>query len=129
MGTLLGVFNLPWQVFKKNSTQIEKHAVMAEQLVRDLAIEGAICIEIKPTLSNSNQSYVQWCAKSDKDRNKNKVKITVTYDMGCHKRSSGSRYESSSRHSFIMGGIYKGIIFMLLCSKACRKFDAVDKRG
>ena len=39
----------------------------------------------------------------------NKVKLTVTYDMGCQKRSSGSRYDSCSGHSFIIGVRSKGL--------------------
>ena len=45
---LLGMLNLPWQGFeKKTFTRIEAHAGMAEQLVRDLAIEEALQEEIK----------------------------------------------------------------------------------
>ena len=87
---------------------------MAEPLVRDLEIEEALQIEIKATLEHNNQSYVQWCALSDEEINQNKLKFTVTYDMGCQKRSSGQRYDSSSGHAFIIGGIYKGGIFMVL---------------
>ena len=48
---LLGVLNLPWQGFeKKTFTKIEAHAGMAEQLVRDLAVEEALQEEIKYTL-------------------------------------------------------------------------------
>ena len=53
---LLGVLNLPWQVFeKKNFTKIEAHAGMAERLVRYLAIEAALQEEIKDTLEHKNQ--------------------------------------------------------------------------
>ena len=55
---------------------------MAERLVRDLAIEESLQIEIKTTLVHNNQSYVQWCDISDEKINKNKVEFTVTYDMG-----------------------------------------------
>ena len=62
-------------------------------------------------------------------KNKNKVKLTVTYDMGCQKRSSGRRYDSSSGHAFIIGGRSKGIIGMVLYYKACRKCDAAENIG
>ena len=91
---------------------------MAEQMVRDLAIEEALQEEIKDTLERNNQSYGEWCAISDKDKNNNKVKLTVTYDMGWQKRSSGRRYDSSSGHAFIIGASSKGIIGMVLYSKA-----------
>ena len=55
---------------------------MAERLVRGLEIEEALQDEIKDTLENNNQSYVNWCDISDKGKNKNEVKLTVTYDMG-----------------------------------------------
>ena len=102
---------------------------MAEQLVRDLAIEEAIQDEIKYTLEHNNHSYVDWCALSDKKKNKNKVKLMVTYDMGWQKRSSGRRYVSSSGHAFIIGWRSKGIIGMVLYSKVFRNFDAAEKRG
>ena len=42
----------------------------------------------------------------------------VTYDMGWQKRSSWRRYDSSSGHAFIIGASIKGIIRMVLYSKA-----------
>ena len=73
--------------------------------------------EIKDTLEHNYQSYVYWCALSDKVGNNNKVKLTVRYDMGWQKRSSGRRYESSIGNTFIIGGISKGI-FGYSCSSA-----------
>ena len=94
---LLGMLNLPWQVFeKKNFTKIEAHAGMAKRLLRDFAIEEALQEEIKDTLERNNKSYGDGCAQTDNEKNNNKVKLTVTYDMGWHKRSSGRRYDSSS---------------------------------
>ena len=73
------------------NTFIEAYAGMEERLVRYLAIEEALRDEIKDTLEQKNQSYVDWCALSDKEKNKNKVKLTVTYYMRTQKRSSGRR--------------------------------------
>ena len=39
---------------------------MAEQLVIDLAIDEDLQTEIKETLENNNQSYVNWCSPSEK---------------------------------------------------------------
>ena len=50
---LLGMPNLPWQGFEKKIKKIEAHAGMAEQLVRDLAIEEALQEEIKHTLEHN----------------------------------------------------------------------------
>ena len=61
-------------------------------------------------------------------KNNNKVKLTVTYDMGWQKRSSGRRYDSYIRHALIIGGRVKGIIGMVLYSKAFRKCDAAENR-
>ena len=113
---------------KKTLTKIEANTGMAERLMRDLAIEEALQEEIKDTLERKNQSYGEWCAQTDKGKNNNKVKLTVTYDMGWQKRSSGRRYDSSTRHAFIIGARSKGIIGMVLYSKACRKCDAAEKR-
>ena len=93
---------------------------MIERLVRDLAIKEALQEEKLDTLEHNNQSYVDWCALSEKEKNNNKVKLTVTYDMGWQNRPYGKRYDSSSRHAFIIGGRSKGVIGMVLYSKACR---------
>ena len=42
---------------------------------------------------------------------------------------TGRRYDSSSGHAFIFGGRIKGIVGMVLYSKACCKCDAEEKRG
>ena len=55
---------------------------MVKRLVRYLDIEDALQDEIKDTLENNNQSYVDWCALSYKGKNNNKVKLNVIYDMG-----------------------------------------------
>ena len=114
---------------KKTFTKIEAHAGTAKRLVRDLSIEEALQEQIKHTLEQKNQSYGEWCALSEKDKNNNKVKLTVTYDMRWQKRSSGRRYDSSSRHAIIIGEMSKGIIVIVLYSKACRKCDSAEKRG
>ena len=49
--------------------------------------------------------------------------------MGWQKRSSGRGYESYSGHAFIIGGRSKGVIGMVLYSKAFRKCDSAEKRG
>ena len=59
----------------------------------------------------------------------NKVKLMVTYDIGWQKRSSGRRYDSFSCHAFGIGWRSKGIIGMVLYSKAFRKFDVAENRG
>ena len=97
---------------------------MAKRLVRYLAIEEALQEEIKHTIEHNNQSYGDWCALSDKGENNNKVKLTVTYDMGWQNRSSGRRYDSSSVYAFIICGRSKGVIGMVIYSKACRKCDS-----
>ena len=126
---LLGVLNLPRKGFdKKTLTKIEAHAGMAKRLVRYLAIEETLQEEIKHTLEKNNQSYSYGCALSDKEKNNNKVELTVTYDMGWQKRSSGRRYDSSSGHAFIIGERSKGIIGVVLYSKACRNWDSAEKR-
>ena len=102
---------------------------MDERLVRYWEIEEALQEEIKHTLEHNNQSYGDWCALSDREKNNNKVKLTLTYDMGWKKISSGSRYDSYSRHAFIIGGRSKGIITMVLYSEACRKCDSAENIG
>ena len=49
--------------------------------------------------------------------------------MGWPNISSGRRYDSSSDHIFMVGGIINGIIAMVLYYRAFRKCDAAEKRG
>ena len=112
---LLGVPNLP---------KIEVYEGMAERMARYLEIEEALQDEIKDTLEHNNQSYGDWCDLSDKEKNCNKVKLIVKYDMGWQKRSYGRIYDSYSGHAFTIGERSKGIIGMVLYSKAYRKCDA-----
>ena len=63
-----------------------------------------------------------------KGGNKNKVKLTITYDMVWKKISSSRRYASASRHAFIIGGRSKGVIGIVLYSRACWKCGAAEKR-
>ena len=65
---------------------------------------------------------------SNRHEKKNEVKLTVTYNMGWKKRSSWRIYDSSSGHAFIIGARSKGIIGMVLYSKAYRKCDVAEKR-
>ena len=53
----------------------------------------------------------------------------ITYDMGEQKRSSSRRYDSSSGHVFIIGGINKDIIGVVLYFKVFCKCDAEENRG
>ena len=46
-----------------------------------------------------------------------KMKLNVKNDMGCQKRSYRRRYDSVSRHNFIIGGISKCFIGMFLYQK------------
>ena len=47
-------------IWKNIFTRIEACAGMAERLVRYLAIEEALQDEIKDTLEQNNQSYINW---------------------------------------------------------------------
>ena len=58
-----------------------------------------------------------------------KVKLTVTYNMVWHNISYGRRYESSNGHDFVIGGIYKSVIGVVLYSKALQKCDATYNMG
>ena len=79
--------------------------------MRDLAIEEALQEVIKDTLEGKNQPYGECCAQTDNEKNNN-----------------NKVYDSSSGHAFIIGTRSKGIIGMVLYSKACRKCDAAEKR-
>ena len=48
--------------------------------------------------------------------------------MGWQKISYGRRYDSYRGHSFIIGAWSKGIIGMVLYSKACSKCDTAENR-
>ena len=108
---------------------VEVYAGMADQRARDLDIEEAPQNEIKYTLEHKNQSYVDLCDLSDKVQNNKKVKLYVTYDTGWQKISYGKRCDSSSGYAFIICGQSKGVIGIVLYSKAWRKFCAAENRG
>ena len=67
---LLGIINLPWQQLKKTFTKNKARSGTAKRLMRDLAIEESLQIEIKYTLAHNNQSYVQCSVTSNKEINK-----------------------------------------------------------
>ena len=54
------------QEVRKKPSKIEVYAGMAKPMVRDLAIKETIQEKIKDTLKHNNQSYVEWCAQTDK---------------------------------------------------------------
>ena len=101
---------------------------MAGYPPRDLSIEEALHMYIKYTLAHNNQLYVLLYSLSEEGGNKTKVKLAITHYMGRKKGSSGRRYDSSSGNEFIIGGIYKEVIGVILYSKAFLKCDAADKR-
>ena len=54
----MGMLNPIWRLFeKKTFTKIKKYTGIAKPMVRDLAIEEALQVEIKDTLEHNNQSY------------------------------------------------------------------------
>ena len=55
---LLGVPKFTWKGFEEMK-KIEVHVGISERLVGDFAIEEALQIEIKATIANNNQSYMQ----------------------------------------------------------------------
>ena len=57
-----------------------------------------------------------------------KIKFAVTYYMGCKKILSYRRYDSSSRHDIIIGGISKRITVVVIRSRFGTQFDAEYKR-
>ena len=92
---------------------------MVERLVRKISIEEDLQTKIKEALEHNHQLYFNWCDLSDKAKNKIKFKLTSAYDMGWQKILYGRRYDSSSRHAFIVGVRIKEIIGMVIYSKAC----------
>ena len=72
------MLNITWQGFKeKTFTKIEAYAGMAEHLVRYLAVEEDLQDEIKETLEYNNQSYVDWCAISDKEKIRTRLNLLL----------------------------------------------------
>ena len=50
---------------------------MIDQLVKDLAIEEAFQDEIKYTLEHNNQSYINWCDLSDKEKTTTRLNLPL----------------------------------------------------
>ena len=61
-------------------------------------------------------------------RRKDKEKITIKYDMGWQKRSTYRSYDYSIRRAFIIGGIYKGIIGVVVYQNCQKSYDSEYKR-
>ena len=129
-GKILGMMDLPWQGWAKNTfRRVEKHAGLAERVMCDLAIESALQDEIKATLEKEGKlSYKEWLAMSNEEKDANKPKLTVSYDMGWQMRSSGRKYASNSGHGFIVGGLTKQVIGMVVYSKLCRVCLEAEKK-
>ena len=72
------MLDLPWQESGKTFTKIEAYPVMAERLVRDLAIEEALQTEIYKNLEHKNQSNVNWCALSDKKQIRTRLNLLLS---------------------------------------------------
>ena len=49
------MLNITWQGLKENFTKIEANSGMYDLTMRDLAIEEALQMEIRATLSHKNQ--------------------------------------------------------------------------
>ena len=58
---------------------------MAEWLMRDLAIEEDVQMEMKYTIAHNKKTYVKHCALTYEETNKNRVKLNLTHDMGWQK--------------------------------------------
>ena len=71
---------------------------------------------------------MQWCDLSDEESNENKISLTFKYDMAWQNISYGRRYDSSSGHAFIIGGMSGGVIYVVLYSNTFQKCDAADNR-
>jgi len=88
--------------------------------VCDEAVAKGLDEEVKLTLNN-NVRFQMW--KRGELTSKD-VKLTVGYDMGWNKRSSGHKYDSTSGHGFLVGGLTKKIVGFKVMSKHCNECNA-----
>ena len=65
------------RIRKKTFTKIEINAGMEEQLVKYLEIEEALQTKIKEALEHNNQSYVNWCNLSYKEKIKTRLNLLL----------------------------------------------------
>ena len=70
--------------------------------------------EILATVGKEN--FDKW---KEKKITPDEVKLTTSYDMGWNKRSSGTKYDSTSGHGFVIGGLTKKILQHVVLSKSC----------
>ena len=123
---LLGMLNLPWQGFEKKAfTSTEAHPGTEERLLRDLAIEEAIQIEIKDTPSHKNKSYVKWCDISDEERNKK------SQNSPLHMIWAGRRYHLERYMTPLVGTTSSPVVYLrelLLLSSIQRTSGSVMLR-
>ena len=127
---LLGMVDLAWQGWEKRTFKLMEEKVgVAERSVCDLAVEEALQLEIKLTLETEGKSYEEWLALPDGEKDKQKPKLTVSYDMGWQQRSSGHKYASNSGHGFIIGGLSRKVVGMVVFSKLCSTCAQAEKVG
>ena len=106
-GNILAFLVLPHATHFSKSTvhTIETNLNLFVNKITNQVTKDSIEEEVSFTLQDDNK-YNEWEQKLPMSA----VGLTVSYDMGWQKRSSGSRYDSESGHSSIIGKISKKII-------------------
>ena len=56
------------------------------------------------------------------------AQLTLSYDMGWNKRSSGTKYDSTSGHGFVLGSQTKKILQFKVMSKSCSRCSLAAAR-
>ena len=94
----------------------------------EISIKNALEEEIQLTLQSENriEDYDKW---KRKELDPEKIGIVIAYDMGWNKRSTGTRYDSTSGHGVAIGQLTKKIVGLILFSKKCSVCDSQNNRG
>lgn len=84
-----------------------------------ISLANEICIEnLQKEILATKKKYPNW-----HENYEDRFPVAVSLDSGWQKRSSGSRYDSSSSHCLIVGGVSKEILGYEVFSKSCAKCD------
>ena len=119
-GVILAFLDLP------HSSTFQRHTFARVQLairneikkITDKSMSDARDEEVRKTVGE--EQFLKW---KDKETNPKEVPLTVSFDMGWNKRSSGTKYDSISGHSFLLGSQTKKIINHQCLSKVCSKCE------
>ena len=125
-GLALTYFELPHASTFEKTTYRRLQTAVRPAIVK-ISDDTMIQAREKEVLATvGEQKYDEW---KKKNLPANEIKLTASYDMGWNKRSSGTTYDSTSGHGFVIGGRTKKIMQHRVLSKCCSKCSIAKREN